>query len=88
MDETALPPYQGISSPLEVFGPFLQSINMRGAISVIAIILFIIWLVYTVVASYHLIRYGHRSAVSIPAIITHVVVSLVIALFAVSGLNT
>lgn len=88
MDATALPPYHGLSSPLEVFGPFLQSVHLQGAISVVAILLFIIWLVYTIVASYHLLRYGHRSAVSIPAIITHVLVSLVIALFAVSGLNT
>jgi hypothetical protein len=87
MDPTALPPYQGISSPLEVFGPFIQTINVPGAISVVAIILFIIWLVYTIVASYHLIRYGHRSAVAIPAIITHVIVSLVIALYTVSGLT-
>ena len=87
MNETALPPYQGVSSPAEVFGPFLHSINVPGAISVVAIILFIIWLIYTIVASYHLIRYGHRSAVSIPAIITHVIVSLVIALYTVSGLT-
>lgn len=87
MDTTALPPYQGLSSPLEVFGPFLQSVNVSSAIAIIAIVLFIIWLIYTIIASYHLIRYGHRSAVAIPAIITHVLVSLVLALFTVSGLQ-
>lgn len=85
MEEPALSPFPGMSFE-EVFAPFLGQINGPATISVVAWILFAIWLIYTLVASYHLLRYGHSTAVAIPAILTHVFVSLVLALFIVSGL--
>lgn len=78
--------FEGISSPTEVFAPLLAQLNDPATISVIAWVLFAIWLVYTVIASYHLLRYGHSTTVAVPAIITHVFVSIVLALFIVSGL--
>lgn len=71
----------------EVFSPFLQHIDVPTVISVGALFLFVIWVIYTAVAGYHLLRYGHRSAVAIPAIITHVLVSFFLSLYAVSGLH-
>ncbi|KND47511.1 MAG: hypothetical protein AB199_03715 [Parcubacteria bacterium C7867-004] len=56
-------------------------------ISVLFTVLFIIWAIYTIVTAYHWLRYGHRSAVAIPALITHVAVSGFLALFAVSGIR-
>ncbi len=88
MDLVAQPTFQGISSPMEVFGPLFGLVNLPGLISVVAALLFIVWVIYTAIASYHLLRYGHRSAVAIPAIITHVLVSFFLALFAVSGLHS
>ncbi|MEK7100840.1 MAG: hypothetical protein AAB921_01960 [Patescibacteria group bacterium] len=87
MEQEAPVAFEGISSPTEVFGPLLAQINVPATISVIAWILFAIWLIYTVVASYHLLRYGHSTTVAVPAIITHVFVSVVLALFIVSGLT-
>ncbi len=80
-------PLHGISSPAEAFAPLLRLVDVPGLISIVAALLFIGWLIYTVIAAYHLLRYGHRSAVSIPAIIVHIVVSLLLALYAVSGLT-
>lgn len=86
MDTSA--PLQGVSSPVEVFAPLLRIIDVPGVVSVVAVLLFIVWFIYSIIAAYHLLRYGHHSVVAIPAIITHVLVSVCIALFAVSGLNT
>ena len=63
----------------------LAAIDPLKVVSVVAWIMFVLWLVYTIVASYHWLRYGHRSSVAIPAIITHLVVSGALALFAISG---
>ncbi len=76
-----------ISSPMEALAPLLARIDITTVVSVTFAILFILWVVYTAIASYHLLRYGHRSAVAIPAIITHVLVSFFLSLFAVSGLH-
>lgn len=65
---------------------FLANLQTDQVISVAFALLFILWLVYTVVTAYHWLRYGHRSAVAIPALITHIAVSGYIALFAISGL--
>lgn len=83
----ATTPLQGVSPPVDVFGPLFTAVNISQIASVIAAVLFLIWLIYTVVASYHLVRYGYKSAVSIPAIIVHVAVSISLALFAVSGIH-
>ena len=70
-----------------ILPPFLTGINPAQVISVLFALLFIMWLIYTVITAYHWLRYGHRSAVAIPALITHVLVSGYLALFAVSGLH-
>lgn len=60
-------------------------INPDQAVSVIFAVAFILWTIFTVISTYHWLRYGHRSSVAIPALITHVVISFFIAVFAVSG---
>ncbi len=64
---------------------FLQYVNVEQAVSVIFALLFILWALYTLITAYHWLRYGHRSSVAIPALITHVVVSGFLSLYAVSG---
>jgi hypothetical protein len=87
MEQDAPMVFEGISSPTEVFAPLLAKLDGPTTISLIAWVVFAIWLIYTLVASYHLLRYGHSTAVALPAIITHVAVSVVLALFIVSGLT-
>jgi len=64
---------------------FLQSVNVEQVVSVVFALLFILWALYTLITAYHWVRYGHRSSIAIPALITHVIVSGYLALFAVSG---
>ncbi len=49
------------------------------------LLVFLIWAVYTLVASYHWIRYSHAPAVALPAIIAHLAVSAALMSFALSG---
>ena len=73
--------------PLVPFAPpaFLQYVNVDQVVSVVFALLFILWALYTLITAYHWLRYGHRSSVAIPALITHVVVSGFLSLYAVSG---
>ncbi len=61
-------------------------INVQSIISVSFFVLFGIWALYTIVSGYHWLRYGHNSALAIPILVVHVVVSWLLAGYAVSGL--
>ena len=73
--------------PLVALAPpaFLQNVNVEQVIAVVFALLFILWALYTLITTYHWLRYGHRSSVAIPALITHVIVSGYLAVYAVSG---
>lgn len=60
-------------------------VNADQALSLIFVVAFILWVIFTLVTTYHWLRYGHRSSIAIPALITHVALSFFISLFAVSG---
>jgi len=77
------------TEPIPALAPpaFLQEADASQVVSVLFALLFILWVVYTIVTAYHWLRYGHRSAVAIPALIVHVIISGYLALFAVSGLT-
>jgi hypothetical protein len=74
--------YTGPSLTVE---PLFQAIDGGKIVAIIAWVMFVLWAVYTAIAAYHWLRYGHRSPIAIPAIIVHVIVSLLLASFAVSG---
>ena len=65
---------------------FLRYVDVGSVVAIAFAILFIVWALYTVIAGDHWLRYGHSSAVAIPALITHVVVSWLLAGYAVSGI--
>ena len=48
----------------------------------------LLWAIYTVVISYHWLRYSHGSVAALPAIVTHVIVSALLATLALSALIT
>ncbi len=68
------------------FQALFSDAQLSQGIALLFLFLFVIWTVYTLVSAYHWLRYGHRSAVAIPALITHVAVSFLLASYAVSGL--
>lgn len=49
-------------------------------------LIFIVWAIYTIVAFYHWFRYSDSLTVSIGAMATHLIISVVLAVYAVSGL--
>lgn len=71
--------------PSLTLGPSFSVVDPAKVVSVVAWILFVLWALYTAIAAYHWLRYGHGSTLAIPALLTHVIVSAALALFAVSG---
>ncbi|HEX5774621.1 MAG TPA: hypothetical protein VFY28_01515 [Candidatus Paceibacterota bacterium] len=76
MNGTTVPP---------ILGPSLAFADPAKLVSIIAWLVFAVWVIYTVIAAYHWFRYGHQSMIAIPALAAHVLVSIALALFAVSG---
>lgn len=74
--------YEG---PSFVLAPTLSVIDPMKVVSVIAWAMFVLWLLYTFIATYHWLRYGYRSSIALPAIFMHLIVSAALALFAISG---
>lgn len=82
------------STPLQPFAPptlllpFLNA-HMLSTGALLAWTLFAVfffWCVYTLVAVYHWFKYSHASTVALPAIALHLFVSLVLAVYALSGI--
>lgn len=77
-------PLVAVRSPLS----FIEELpSSEDVIAVIFTGVFIIWAIYSIVAAYHWIRYGHDSWVAFPALLMHVVVSALLMLFAISGIR-
>lgn len=76
------------SQPLQPFAlPQGVSLHLSAgsAIGLALLLTFLLWTLYTLVASYHWIRYSHAPAVAFPAIIAHLAVSATLISFALSG---
>lgn len=61
-------------------------VSVDAVLSLAFLVLFIVWALYTVVSAYHWLRYGHNSAIALPVLVVHVVVSWLLAGYAASGL--
>jgi hypothetical protein len=68
------------------FGPALSIIDPSAIAAAIFYLVVLLVIIYTAIASYHWIRYGHRSVMAIPAIAIHIAVSLGLIGFALTGL--
>ena len=65
----------------------VASLPIAQAIPVFFTLVFIIWFMYTIVAAYHWIRYSSNLSIAGAAISTHLLVSSILAIYAVSGLH-
>jgi hypothetical protein len=74
----------GSNTPAFTIGPSL-SLDPAKVLMVVVWVVVFLWALYTLIAAYHWIRYGRQSGIAIQAIVVHVVVSIALALFAVSG---
>jgi hypothetical protein len=74
--------------PLFSFSPGLSgSFDIGAIVPIVMLVIFLIWIVYTLVAAYHWFRYGHRSWIAIPALGVHIFVSGALLLYALTGLH-
>jgi|CXWL01.1.fsa_nt_gi hypothetical protein len=62
------------------------AIKTDAVVSVLFTLLFIFWVLYTLISAYHWFRYSHRSWIAVPALAVHILVSGFLLLFSVSGL--
>jgi len=68
-------------------GIHITALPIAQVIPVFFFLVFFIWAVYTIVSSYHWLRYSGSMNVAIPMIMTHIIVSCLLAIYAVSGLQ-
>jgi len=77
-------PSGGIPTQLPI-PPF--AIPVAHILPLFVTLVFIIWVLYTIVAFYHWLRYGDSLTASLAAMAMHLVISGTLALFAVSGIS-
>jgi hypothetical protein len=65
----------------------VASLPVAQVIPVFFFLVFFVWAVYTIVASYHWLRYSNNTTVALSAISTHLIVSAWLAIYTVSGLR-
>ena len=61
------------------------NLNTGEVFLIVFSLVFVIWLIYTFVAVYHWVHFGHHSPIGVPALVTHVLVSSLLFLIAGSG---
>lgn len=60
--------------------------DLSGVLPAIFALVFFVWVAFSLVVTYHWLRYGHRSFLLVPALILHVAVSCVLLLVTASGI--
>ena len=61
------------------------SISSGSVIETILYIVFVFWAIYTIIAVYHWLKYSHGSWLAFPAIAAHLLISLSLMTYALSG---
>ncbi len=77
-----------VKNPLEILASFGLHISSLELVTGALIGIVVLWLLYTAVVTYHWLRYSHGSLVALPVLATHVVISLILIGYAVTGLPT
>jgi len=73
-------------TPAMPFTHFLSSMGI-GKIEMIAFgIIFMIWIIFTIISAYHWIRYNYRSVITLPMIALHIFISFSLIMYAWSGI--
>ncbi len=67
-------------------GFHVAALPLTQVVPVFFFLVFFVWLIYTLIASYHWLRYSNNSTLALSAITTHLIVSAWLAVYAISGL--
>jgi hypothetical protein len=65
----------GIVNPLTTISHAVGLSNTLQFLPLVLAVIFVAWIVFSIVAAYHLLRYGHSSIVTIPALAVHLFIS-------------
>lgn len=82
MDSAPLTPLQNPLAMLSLFG---LDFGHGPSTSILLALVFGVWLIYTLIATYHWVKYSHGSMAALPALFVHLVVSVGIMSYAISG---
>ncbi len=64
----------------------VASLPIAQVVPVFFFLVFFIWAIYSVVAAFHWLRYSNNTTVALSAITVHIIVSVWLAIYTVSGL--
>lgn len=78
-------PLVPLQDPLVTLSKLGLTIPQGSGTMIVLAIVFGIWLIYTLVVTYHWLKYSHGSMASLPALFVHLVISAVIMSYALSG---
>ena len=71
---------------MPVQSPFASiALGQTQVLEILFGIVFFVWAIYSIVLVYHWVRYGHRSTIGVPMLITHFIISAGLFLLAASG---
>ena len=74
--------------PLFSFSPSVPGgFDISAIVPLVFLVIFITWVIYTLIAAYHWFRYGHQSWVAVPALALHIFVSGAIIIYMLTGLH-
>ncbi|MBI3572439.1 hypothetical protein HY091_02840 [Candidatus Kaiserbacteria bacterium] len=72
--------------PLQPFAPpFSVNLSSGSAVEWLLGIAFALWLLFTLIAIYHWLKYSHASLIAFPAIFVHLAVSAALMSYALTG---
>ncbi|HCR52389.1 TPA: hypothetical protein DIV48_01920 [Candidatus Kaiserbacteria bacterium] len=78
-------PLQPFSLPTSLAALLPDGVSAGVAIEWFLYVVFAFWVVYTIVAVYHWLQYSHASWAAFPAIAAHLLISLALIGYALSG---
>ena len=77
--------------PLRPFAPpafvSLSSVHAGAALGWFLLVVFSLWALFTLVAVYHWIRYAHAPGAALLAVATHLIVSLALVSYVLTGIT-
>ncbi|MDO8624125.1 MAG: hypothetical protein Q7R54_02105 [bacterium] len=82
MPTTPLQPFQ---NPFDTLANLGIHVPTGGILTITLIIVFALWLIYTLVVIYHWLRYSHASVIAFPALFVHLAVSVGLMSYALTG---
>lgn len=78
-------PLQPFTPPVALLGALHLSVSAGTLVAWGLYAVFALWALYTLVAVYHWLKYSHASFVAFPAIAAHLVVSIALMSYALTG---